>query len=232
MKWPILAGSVLFAGPLFADPGVAPSPTLDAPGATAQVAAPPAAGSVDPFKDPLIQQVQARHDKAVKGDAKEAKALTSDLEKWTHDQPQNHLLQAYLGSVYTLDSRDAWPGPGKLRYLRDGGRLMDQAVAAAPDNPAVRFIRAINYFELPFIFGTHQTARNDFEILLRQVEGIEQTSFALDIATQQAICYYAGLSFRQIAQGPQARDAWRHGIALNPDSDLGRRMNIEMLTAK
>jgi hypothetical protein len=230
MKWPILAGCALFAGPLFAD-SIAPVPSAGKP-VTSETKASTTTAQVDPFKDPLIQQVQARHEKAVQGDAREAKALTSDLEKWTHDQPQNHLLQAYLGSVYTLDSRDAWPGPGKLRYLRDGGKLMDQAVAAAPDNPAIRFIRAIDYFELPSIFGTHSTARSDFEILLRQVEGIEQTSFALDTATQQAICYYAGLSYRQIAQWPQARDAWQHGVALDPDSELGKRMNAEMLTMK
>ena len=57
------------------------------------------------------------------------------LRKWTEDQPTNFLLQAYLGSVYTLDSRDAWPGPGKLTYLKNGGKWLDGAVAEAPDNP-------------------------------------------------------------------------------------------------
>ena len=104
---------------------------------------------VDPFSDPLIKSVQARHDKAVAGDKKETQALTTDLEKWTKEQPNNHLLQAYLGSVYTLDCRDAWPGPGKITYLQNGGKELDAAVLAAPNNPAVRFIRAIDYFELP-----------------------------------------------------------------------------------
>ena len=117
---------------------------------------------VDPFSDPLIQQIQVRQEKAVNGDTKETKALTADLEKWTQEQPANYLLMAYLGSVYTLDSRDAWPGPGKLTYLRNGGKLMDAAVAAAPDNPAVRFVRAIDYYELPFFFGKGKTARDDF----------------------------------------------------------------------
>src|SRR5471032_3308405 len=97
-----------------------------------------APAQLDPFSDPLIKQIQARQEKAVKGDTKETKALTADLEKWTKEQPTNYLLQAYLGSVYTLDSRDAWPGPGKLTYLRNGGKFMDGAVAADPNNPAVR----------------------------------------------------------------------------------------------
>ena len=132
--------------------------------------APAPATQTDPFNDPLIKQVQARHEKAVKGDTKEARSLTTDLEKWFIEQPQNHLLQAYLGSVYTLDSRDAWPGPGKLTYLRNGGKFLDAAVAADPLNPAVRFVRAIDYFELPAIFGKRQVARDDFATLVKQVD--------------------------------------------------------------
>ena len=74
---------------------------LTATFASAQTAA--SKPKVDPFSDPLIKSIQARQDKAVAGDKAETKALTTDLEKWTKEQPNNHLLQAYLGSVYTLD---------------------------------------------------------------------------------------------------------------------------------
>ena len=192
------------------------------------MAAPPAAAQVDPFSDPLIKQVQVRHEKAVKGDTKETKALTTDLEKWTREQPNNYLLQAYLGSVYTLDSRDAWPGPGKLTYLKNGGKLMDDAVAAAPDNPAVRFVRAIDYYELPFFFGKGKTARDDFQILLKQVDGEVKTPYVLNTETQQAIYYYAGLSFIKLSQPSDAKSAWTRGIALNPNTDLANKMSTEL----
>jgi tetratricopeptide (TPR) repeat protein len=181
----------------------------------------------DPFSDPLIKQVEARHEKAVNGDTKETRALTTDLEKWTKEQPTNCLLQAYLGSVYTLDSRDAWPGPGKLTYLRNGGKLMDAAVAAAPDNPAVRFVRAIDYFELPWFFGKGETARNDFQILLKQVDGEIKSPYTLNTETQQAIYYYAGLSFKQLSQLPQAKDAWERGLKLDPNSALAAKIKAE-----
>ena len=148
---------------------------------------PAAATQTDPFSDPLIKQIQARQEKAVGGDTKETKALTTDLEKWTQEQPTNYLLQAYLGSVYTLDSRDAWPGPGKLTYLRNGGKLMDGAVAAAPDNPAVRFVRAIDYYELPFFFGKGKTARDDFQILLKQIDGEVKSPYVLNIDRKSVV---------------------------------------------
>jgi hypothetical protein len=191
-----------------------------------------APAQTDPFDDPLIKQVRTRHEKAVNNDAKETKALTTDLEKWTKEQPDNHLLQAYLGSVYTLDSRDAWPGPGKLAYLKNGGKLMDAAVAAAPNNPAVRFIRAIDYYELPFFFGKGKTARDDFQILLKQIDGEVKTPYVLSIETQQAIYYYAGLSFKQLSQMPQARDAWQRGLKLAPTSELGKKIGEELMKTK
>jgi hypothetical protein len=207
------------------------APTSPAP-ATNAAAQPAAPAKIDPFSDPLIKQVQARHEKAVNGDTKETKALTADLEKWTQEQPTNFLLQAYLGSVYTLDSRDAWPGPGKLTYLRNGGKWLDGAVASAPDNPAVRFVRAIDYYELPFFFGKGKTARDDFQILLKQIDGEMKTPYVLNTETQQAIYYYAGLSFKQLSQYPQAKDAWARGYKLAPTSDLGKKIGDELMKVK
>jgi tetratricopeptide (TPR) repeat protein len=182
----------------------------------------------DPFSDPLIQQVEERHRKAVAGDTEETKKLTADLEKWTKEQPDNHLLQAYLGSTYTLDSRDAWPGPGKLTFLINGGKLLDAAVTADPLNPAVRFVRAIDYFELPAIFGKRQTARDDFQILLHQIDGKAKAIYALNAETIQAIYYYAGQALQQEGKNPEARDAWQRGLKVNPASDLGVKIGAEL----
>jgi hypothetical protein len=223
---PLLA--FLFCGiltvPLIAQNNSAPAPLEPIPNTAVQPAA-----NIDPFDDPLIKQVQARHEKAVNGDEKETKALTTDLEKWTQEQPNNYLLQAYLGSVYTLDSRDAWPGPGKLTYLRKGGQWLDGAVAAAPDNPAVRFVRAIDYYELPFFFGKGKTASEDFQILLKQIDGEIKTPYVLNTETQQAIYYYAGLSFQKLSEDPQAKDAWMRGYKLAPTSELGKKIGDELM---
>ena len=232
MKLLRVFGAVLVAGTTLVqaqtNPAPAPSALVPQTNSVTQPAEAPAPPQVDPFSDPLIQKIQARHEKAVKGDAKETKALTADLEKWTEEQPTNYLLQAYLGSVYTLDSRDAWPGPGKLTYLRNGGRWLDGAVASAPDNPAVRFVRAIDYYELPFFFGKGKTARDDFQILLKQIDGEVKTPYLLNIETQQAIYYYAGLSFKQLSQIPQAKTAWQAGLALDPKSSLATKMAAEL----
>ena len=182
----------------------------------------------DPFNDPLIKQIVARHQKAVAGDTSETKSLTTDLEKWTKEQPDNHLLQAYLGSVYTLDSRDAWPGPGKWNYLQNGGKTLDAAVAAAPDNPAVRLVRAMDYFEIPAIFGKRQTARDDFQLLLKQIDGTVKSPYVLNLETRQAIYYYAGLSFQQLSQSEQAKATWEKGLKLDAKTAFGVKIQDEL----
>ena len=221
-----LVAAFIIAAPLAAQTNSPPS----APTSASSVS--PITAQVDPFGDPLIKQVQARHEKAVNGDTKETKALTADLEKWVDEQPTNYLLQAYLGSVYTLDSRDAWPGPGKLTYLRKGGQWLDAAVASAPDNPAVRFVRAVDYFELPSIFGKRQIARDDFQVLLKQIDGETVTPYVLDTETQQAIYFYAGQSFYQTSQYPEAKAAWQKGWKLSPKSDLGKKISDELAKVK
>jgi len=220
---------ILMASPLaFAQPNI---PALEPATNPAPVKknVPP---QTDPFADPFIKAIQARHQKAVNNDTAETKSLTTDLEKWTKEQPTNYLLLAYLGSVYTLDSRDAWPGPGKLDYLKKGGKALDAAVSSDPDNPAVRFIRAIDYYELPTFFGKRQTARDDFQILVKQVEGVIVTPYVLNVETQQAIYYYAGLCYLQLSQPADAKDAWTRGLKLNPTSALGVKIAAELKKLK
>lgn len=236
MKLFLLSGFLFISAALLvsAQTNQAPLPPVPPPPVTTNVVVQPRAASeseakqTDPFNDPLIKQVQARHEKAVKGDTKETKALTTDLEKWTREQPNNHLLQAYLGSVYTLDSRDAWIGPGKLTYLENGGKEMDAAVAADPNNPAVRFVRAIDYFMLPAIFGKRQTARDDFQLLVKQIEGVVKTPYTLNTETRQAIYYYAGLSFKQLSQPQQAKAVWERGLKLDAKSELATKIKAEL----
>jgi hypothetical protein len=181
--------------------------------------------AADPFQDPLILEVQALNDRSVDGDKKATTELVEKLEKLTAEHPDNYLLLAYLGSAYTLACRDAFPGPSKLTYLKNGLKTMDDAVAKAPNDPAVRFIRAINNYNLPAIISRRDNARADFEILVRQ---IDKDPSLLATKTRQAIYYYAGLSFRDTRHLPEAKKAWQTGLALDEKSDLGGKIAKEL----
>jgi hypothetical protein len=190
-------------------------------------AAPPTF-SPDPFSEGLIVQIVARYEKAWGGDKKETKALTGDLERWTKDEPNNYLLLAYLGSAYALDSRDAlWP-PAKLDFLKKGSKALDDAVTGDATNPGPRLLRAMNYYELPAMFGKHQAAHGDFQYLLQQMKGVLPMPYSLSLETKQAIYYYAGLSDAQFEDTAGAKDCWTKGLALAPTSKLGMKCKAEL----
>ena len=210
--------------------GIAGPPPPVAPAQNMEI--PPPALSPDPFSDPLIAKIVVRYQKAWDGDKKETKALTGDLERWSKDEPDNYLLLAYLGSVYALDSRDAWIGPGKLDYLKKADKALDDAVNGDSSNPAIRLLRAMNYYELPAMFGKHRAAHDDFEYLLAQLKGTLPMPFTLSNESKQAIYYYAGLSEMQFSQSADAKDAWQTGWSIDPKSKLGMKMQAELAKLK
>jgi len=179
----------------------------------------------DPFKDPVIIEVQKLHSKAEGGDTAATKEMIESLLKLTKEYPKNDLLLAYLGSAYTLASRDAWPGPSKLDHLKIGLKTMDQAVSNSPDDLAVRFIRAINNYQLPSFVGRKDNARKDFEFL---VLALQKDSHGFSNETRQAISYFAGLCYKQTKKIKEARAIWQEGKALDENSDLAAKMAVEL----
>jgi len=192
---------------------------------------PPPGAATDPFANPLIREIEARHELGVAGDKKAVTDLIADLERLTQEQPQNQLLRAYLGSAYTLLSRDLFYGPGKLRALKLGLHTLDDAVAAAPDDIAVRFIRAVNNFNMPIFVNRKETARADFEILVKAIRA-PAVAAGLNPETRQAIDYYAGLTYRQLHQPDEAAAAWRDGLALGAATPLGQKIAAELAKLK
>ena len=104
----------------------------------------PAASSApasETYSHPLLNQIYEMHSLAEAGNKDATRRLVAWLEELTSEQPDNGILLVYLGSAYTLASRDAFIGPGKLRFLMAGRDCMDRAVTMRPDDANVRFIR-------------------------------------------------------------------------------------------
>lgn len=109
-----------------------------------------------------IQQLYAR---GLRGDKGAVEQCITKLEEAVREQPKNQLARVYLGSAYTLRSRDLGFGPKKLQVLRQGVAVMDEAVAASPDDPKVRLARALTTSALPAILGYRASSKKDFEWL-------------------------------------------------------------------
>ncbi len=187
----------------------------------------PGRGQEDPFASEQAREIQRLHDQAVNGDAKDTAVIFEKLEGLTRAEPKNALALAYLGSVYTLKSRDVFPGPSKFSFLKKGLKTMDQAVNMDARNPAPRFIRAMNNFHLPAIINRRDNARADFAVLLKQIED-PANPYRLRTETCQAIYYFAGLSFYQLDRRDDARAAWEKGRALKASDEFTKKITIAL----
>ena len=76
------------------------------------------------------KEIQELYRAGLGGDQAAVEQCIEKLEAVLKDQPNNQLARVYLGSAYTLRSRDLGFGPKKLEALKRGLAIMDEAVAA------------------------------------------------------------------------------------------------------
>ena len=172
-----------------------------------------------------IEEAIKLHHKGVDGDKKSVLAAEEKLEAMRTQDPENMLILVYLGSTYTLRSRDIGFGPKALDYLKKGGKTMDLAVETAPEDVQVLLVRAINFWSLPFFAGKKGQSEKDF---LKLVEMIEKAPDQYDREMRQYIYLYAGLIYKDRKEYPLAVKMWNEGINLSPLTKSALRMKREM----
>ncbi len=157
------------------DPGASELPPVSVTTGSTVVAARPAvtavagpAGPADPALDAVARLWRMGVDDEGAVDAGlDVIASLRAGRRPTPSSPLDLLLRAYEGSFTALRGKHgSWP-PARLRALRSGFGLMDAAVAAAPDDPRLRYIRLRSGFHLPGIFGRKTEVDDDLAALAR-----------------------------------------------------------------
>jgi hypothetical protein len=78
---------------------------------------------------------------------------------------ENPWLQAYSGAMEVVKAKHAFWPPSKLEFLKLGLPLLDSAVAQAPDNAEIRYVRLTSNYYLPFFLGRKDTVQVDMAAL-------------------------------------------------------------------
>ena len=115
-------------------------------------------------------EIQELYRRSLAGDKDAVNQCIEKLEAVLATNPKNQLARVYLGSSYTLRSRDLGFGPTKLRVLKQGLAVMDEAVAAAPNEYKIRLVRALTTNSLPAFLGQRSKSKNDFEWLAQMAK--------------------------------------------------------------
>ncbi len=171
------------------------------------------------------KEIQELYRRGLAGDKESVTQCIAQLEGVLHSEPNNQLARVYLGSSYTLRSRDLGFGPSKLQALRKGLALMDEAVAAAPKLPKIRLTRALTTSALPAILGRSSSSRADFETLAENADREPEKFEAGDL---EIIYYNAGLAAKGGGNHERARASWRKTLAHSSDPALAEKARTEL----
>jgi hypothetical protein len=144
-------------------------------------------------------------------------ALEGHLEK----QPDDQRARVYLGSCWTLRSRDLPIGPGKLTALRKGIALMDEAAAAAPNDSKVLLLRAVTDEALPRFLGRGRIAREQLNHLVTIAETSPEQLSARD---RQLLYLNAGEAALRSGEKVRARELWERGLTISTDLKLNAEL--------
>jgi hypothetical protein len=104
---------------------------------------------------------------------------------------------------------------------------MDEAVAAAPDDPKVRLARALTTSALPSLFGHGASARADFLLL---AEAAERDAAAFDAGDLQLVLYHGGEAAKKKGDTQKAIRFWREARRHPTDPKIAQK--IEAALAK
>jgi hypothetical protein len=172
--------------------------------------------------DPAITDLYRR---GLRGDEQAVVDCISALEAKLAIQPNDQLARVYLGSAWTLRSRDLPIGPGKLSALRKGIALMDEAAAAAPNDAEVLLLRAVTNEALPVFLGR----RNVASAQLNELVGlVEKGSAKLKPADQQLLYLNAGEAAKRAGDKKRALALWQRGAALKADAKLTQEITAAL----
>lgn len=174
---------------------------------------------------PEHDRIAALYQQALAGDAPAVVQCIAALEAVLKSEPENQLARVYLGSAYTLRSRDLGFGREKLDALKKGLALMDTAAHAAPDNARVRLVRAVTNESMPFFLGRRKVARDELYAL---AEIIRRDPAKLDPNDQQLLYLNAGLAAKQSGDKETAVKFWRLGLTKPADPKLTAELNAAL----
>jgi hypothetical protein len=171
------------------------------------------------------QKAAQLYQRGLAGEAQAVVECIALLKTVLKSEPANQLARVYLGSAYTLRSRDLSFGTEKLHVLNEGLSLMDQAATAAPDNARVQLIRAVTNQSMPFFLGRRKVARDQLYAL---VDLIERNPSRLSADDQQLLYLNAGFAAKQSGDNARALRLWKLGLTKAADPKLTAELQLAL----
>ena len=180
------------------------------------------------FDADQLNQARDLYYAGIYGD-KSATGKADELFSELHQQrPNDPVVNVYFGSLRLIEAQHTWALWKKNSLSKQGIQLMDGAVAAAPQNLEVRFVRGATERELPSFFGRKQQAKDDIRTIVQNPNA--KRPQALEPKLAAASYYYYGLDCLDSGDKSDAADALRASIQTAPESHAGKNAAEKLKT--
>jgi tetratricopeptide (TPR) repeat protein len=171
----------------------------------------------------LMELGRLYHDQGASGDGGAVAKGIRVFDQLLIIDSANAVAVAYRGDLWTMQGRNSWWPPNKLKYMRKGCEELDRAIEMDPGNIMVHLIRGINGLALPDYAGRLSTSLEDFIVLLRRPDFQEQTK-----ELKAVILYYGAVAHKRADDYDRARELFKRAIAILPDSEYAKRSQEEL----
>ena len=163
----------------------------------------------------LYKDALEMYDRAVKGDAEAVKKSIDLFKRLNMNDPQNYVIEAYLGSAISLLGRDLINPNDRMKYSVKGLKLIDHAVASLPDNIEIRNLRANICYKLPeTYFHRTGTAIEDYNYIIKHYEDKG------DGLTEDQYChalFQLGSAYKNLNKLKEAQTTWEKLLSVAKD---------------
>ena len=166
----------------------------------------------------LMELGHLYHDLGAAGDGSAVDKGVRTFDQLLTIDSANAIALAYRGALVTMQGRDSWWPPNKLKYMKQGCAELDKAIEMDPGNIMVHLIRGINGLALPDYAGRLSTSLEDFIIVLRRPDFQEQTK-----ELKAFTLYYGGVAHKRADEYDRARELFRRAIAVFPGSEYAKK---------
>jgi hypothetical protein len=173
----------------------------------------------------LFQLGDLCHDEGVQDNPQAVILAQKYFEQVLALEPNHAMAMVLLGSTFTMKGRDAFWPTTRIELVKEGNRRMDAAVRLAPEDPRVRFARAINNFHMPKWLGREEIVQADFTWLwdkVRAAPGPFRSDF------RQEVALHHGLVLKRHKQLDEAATVWRAGLEFDPGSPLAQQIREQL----
>ncbi|MFC5700518.1 hypothetical protein ACFPVX_04410 [Cohnella faecalis] len=132
------------------------------PDTAAELAVPP-----PPTNEQRLARAIDLHNEGVAGNAEAVKEADREFERLRRDCPGNPVADAFHGSVKAMLARDETDLEERFLKAIDGLSLLDEAVAASPQDVTIRILRGKVAYWLPEpVFQRTETTIEDYVVVI------------------------------------------------------------------